>query len=357
MDGTYSDGPWPPAISTSALTVEEQPITEPSADAAPMPKSFAQQLTACTVSCVICNAALQGMSYMCGGARLHQMAALAVGVQYLVLLHASGNVFGNERTEKFFDLTGSLTYLSLTVFAVLAAGWDVLTQRQLMVAAMVAIWAARLGTFLFGRIKIHGGIDPRFSEIKKYFPAFFNFWNIQGMWGFLTALPAFVVLAQDRGPKELGLVDYAGALLWAFGFAFEVVADTQKGAWRARPENAGKKTWITGGLWSVCRHPNYFGEITLWSAVLLIASQSLLQGPAAAWACAVSPFFVMLLLLYVSGIPMLAESGLKKWGEEPAYQEFLAKTPIILPFCPWAPKEAVALVPILVLVSAAVRAM
>lgn len=76
---------------------------------------------------------------------------------------------------------------------------------------------------------------------------------------FITALPAFVVLAEDHGPTPLGVVDYLGLGVWVTGFAVEVVADWQKTAWRKRPENQAKSTWINEGLWSCCRHPNYFG--------------------------------------------------------------------------------------------------
>jgi steroid 5-alpha reductase family enzyme len=107
----------------------------------------------------------------------------------------------------------------------------------------------------------------RFDQAKKDFSMFFQFWNVSGCWVFLTALPAFVVISHDHGPADLTPLDYVGGGVWAFGFAFEVLADHQKRSWRKKPENNTKQRWISEGLWSVCRHPNYFGEITLWSGV------------------------------------------------------------------------------------------
>ena len=124
---------------------------------------------------------------------------------------------------------------------------------------------------------------------------------------FLTSLAATTVLAHDYGPTELGTVDYVGAVGWFVGMLFEVVADHQKETWRARPENKDKQTWITEGLWSTCRHPNYFGEILLWSSVLLVATQSLAAptAPKLSWVAYVAPFLPTYLLIHVSGIPAM----------------------------------------------------
>jgi steroid 5-alpha reductase family enzyme len=242
-----------------------------------MPVSNEKQLASVLTSTAIVNGLLQGAAWLCGGGKMHVMAAIATGVHYLVLIHASGNVFGNQRTEKFFDITGSLTYATVCVVALSTApgGVQALSQRQLLLAGMVLLWCGRLGTFLFLRIQKHGGLDPRFERPKKYFSTFFTFWNVSAVWVFATSLPALTVLTTDRGPAALGPVDYVGIAGWVVGFLFEVTADYQKETWRARPENREKKTWITEGLWSVCRHPNYFGEILIWSSVLLISMQSL----------------------------------------------------------------------------------
>ena len=345
----------PPAAPTSTALAPE-PATHdgvqvavlvPNAPNAELP-SLARQLAVVAVSASVANGTVQLVAWACGGGRLHVMAGIAVATQYLVLLHASGNIFGNARTEKFYDLTGSSTYIAVMLFGV-AKSWKTLTARQALLAVLVLVWALRLGTFLFLRIKHHGGKDRRFDDAREDFSLFFTFWNVQGCWVFLTALPAFVVTAQDNGAAGLGLLDLVGAGMWAFGFFFEVCADQQKTAWRRRPENAAKDRWIATGLWSVCRHPNYFGEITLWSGVLLVATASIAKGPKGAWTAAISPFFVCVLLLYVSGIPMLQAASKKKWGKNAGYIEFLASTPTLIPFLR-VPKETVLMLPLAVVV-------
>jgi steroid 5-alpha reductase family enzyme len=277
---------------TQPVAVEEAAAEEPRREPEPaeqeeliegtyvgehMPLSRAAQFKSVVISALVVNGLLQGAAWLCGGDKMHLMAALATGVHYLVLVHASGNVFGNARTEKFFDITGSVTYATVCAIALSTTpgGFQGLSPRQITVALMVFLWCGRLGTFLFLRIQKHGGIDPRFERPKKYFATFFTFWNVSAVWVFFTLLPALVVLTNDQGPSTLGAVDYVGIGGWVVGFVFEVTADAQKEAWRARPENRDKKTWITEGLWSVCRHPNYFGEILIWSSVLLISMQSL----------------------------------------------------------------------------------
>ncbi|MEC8135547.1 MAG: DUF1295 domain-containing protein, partial [Pseudomonadota bacterium] len=126
--------------------------------------------------------------------------------------------------------------------------------------------------------------------------------------------------------QELGVFALVGSIVWLVGFVFEVVADQQKTAFRSVPENKDK--FIQTGLWSVCRHPNYFGEITLWLGIAIIAFPVL-----SGWTYAtlISPIFVAYLLTRISGIPMLAEKGQKKWGDDPAYQEYLRTTPVLIP--------------------------
>ena len=101
-------------------------------------------------------------------------------MHYVVLVHACGNVFGNTRTEKFFDITGSVTYTTLTAVALTSAS-EALTPRQKLLAGMVLVWCVRLGGFLFLRIKKHGGIDPRFEKPKRYFSTFFTWWDISAV--------------------------------------------------------------------------------------------------------------------------------------------------------------------------------
>jgi steroid 5-alpha reductase family enzyme len=186
--------------------------------------------------------------------QLFIIAFLAVAIQGVVFLHASGLLFGNTRTEKFFDLTGSLTYLSLISFSIyLHGGISSLSTRQTILSSLVVIWAIRLGTFLYSRIQRHGGIDNRFTEIKPNLNRFCRAWGLQGVWVFLTAFPVFLLNDQNdagTGLSSLILRDYLGLTLWIIGFTLECTADYQKSLWKQ------KDSFIHHGLWAISRHPN-----------------------------------------------------------------------------------------------------
>jgi len=249
---------------------------------------------------------------------------LAVGLAYLIqwLVFIPSYIF---QTEKFFDLTGSLTYISVITVAVCYSRYSVhLDTRSILLAALVGIWAIRLGAFLFGRIR-KAGKDDRFDEIKPSFIRFLNFWTIQGLWVTFTAATALVAITTSTR-KELDIFAIIGFLVWIFGFVFEVTADTQKSRFNADPSNKGK--FIQTGLWSRSRHPNYFGEIVLWIGIALIAAP-VLQGWQ--WIAMISPLFVTLLLTRVSGVPLLEKKADKKWGGQEEYEDYKKNTPVLIP--------------------------
>ena len=229
------------------------------------------------------------------------------------------------RTERYFDLTGSLTYLTVTALA-LVSSRD-LDARAWLAAVLVAAWAARLGTFLFARIQ-RDGKDSRFDTMKHDFWQFLMTWTLQGLWVSLTMAAALAIItSSDR--RELGAVGVVGVVVWAVGFVIEVVADRQKRVFRADPVNEGR--FITTGLWSWSRHPNYFGEITLWTGVAILAVP-VLSGWR--WVVLISPVFVFVLLTRISGIPMLERRASKRWGDEPAFQDYTNNTSVLVPLPP-----------------------
>ena len=258
-----------------------------------------------------------------GGAAIAGMPvfALVVGLAFLIQWLVFIPSF-RMQTEKFFDLTGSLTYISLTLMAaLLSANLDI---RSLLLAALVIAWALRLGTFLFRRVH-KAGKDDRFDEIKPSFFRFLNVWTIQALWVTFTAAAALVAITTSVR-KELDLFAIVGALVWVFGFAIEVAADSQKSRFNADPSNKGK--FIQTGLWSRSRHPNYFGEIVLWIGIAIIALP-VLQGWQ--WVALISPIFVTLLLTRVSGIPLLEKKADQKWGGQAEYEEYKKRTPSLIP--------------------------
>ena len=250
--------------------------------------------------------------------------AIAVGLAFLIqwLVFIPAYIF---QTEKFFDLTGSITYITVIGVALCYSRYSVaLDARSILLAALVIIWAIRLGSFLFGRIK-KAGKDDRFDEIKPSFIRFLNVWTIQGLWVTFTMAAALVAITTTTR-KELDIFAIVGFLVWAFGFAFEVIADSQKSRFSANPSNKGK--FIQTGLWSRSRHPNYFGEIVLWIGVAIIALP-VLQGWQ--WVALISPLFVTLLLTRVSGVPLLEKKADKKWGGQEDYESYKKRTPVLIP--------------------------
>lgn len=227
------------------------------------------------------------------------------------------------QTEHYFDLTGSITYLSsLGAVAILHPALDT---RGLVLCLLIAIWAIRLGSFLFTRVK-RAGSDSRFDLIKINFFRFLLTWTLSGTWVYVTMAAG---LAAVSSAESIGLDVFfvAGLALWLAGFGFEVTADTQKTRFRADSANDGK--FIASGLWSISRHPNYFGEIVLWIGIAVIAFPVL-----SGWQyiTLISPVFVIFLLTRVSGINLLERAGKQRWGDDPDYRAYLDSTPALVPF-------------------------
>ena len=266
---------------------------------------------------LVALAGSQGGSLIAGIPLFGLSVGLAFLVQWLVFIPSFW-----FQTEKFFDLTGGITYISVTLLAVLTS--PAVDGRSLLLAGLVVIWAIRLGSFLFRRIQ-KAGKDDRFDELKPSFFRFLNVWTIQGLWVTFTAAAALVAITTSVR-KELDVFALVGFLVWAFGFAFEVIADSQKSQFSANPANKGK--FIQTGLWSRSRHPNYFGEIVLWLGIAIIAIP-VLQGWQ--WVAMISPLFVTLLLTRVSGVPLLEKKADSKWGGQEDYEAYKKNTPVLIP--------------------------
>jgi len=247
--------------------------------------------------------------------------ALAVGLAFVIQWLAFIPAYLRQ-DESFFDLTGSLTYITVTILAVALS--PVVDGRSILLLALVVIWAARLGTFLFRRVR-KAGKDARFDDIKPSFIRFLNTWTLQGLWITFTLAAALAAITTNTR-KELGLFAVVGFLVWLFGFAMEVVADLQKSRFRADPKNKGK--FINTGLWAWSRHPNYFGEIVLWVGVAIIALP-VLRGWQ--WITLISPVFVALLITRISGVPILEKRADEKWGGQQDYEAYKAQTPVLIP--------------------------
>ena len=252
------------------------------------------------------------------------MVAMVISFAIHWILFVPSYIF---QTEKFYDLTGSLTYitvLSFVVFIKKTTVHEMLDLRSLFIYGCIMIWTVRLGGFLFWRV-LKDGHDKRFKTILPSFSQLFMTWTLSAAWVFIQSLSALVALTVIS-TVEMGLVGWLGLGLWIFGFGFEVLADHQKTKFKADPANDGK--FITGGLWDASRHPNYFGEIVLWLgiSVMAVPVMSGLQ-----YVSLVSPVFGFLLIYYVSGVRMLEARSDKKWANNAEYQEYKRNTPVFFP--------------------------
>lgn len=243
------------------------------------------------------------------------LASFAINIAVFLPSYKAG-------TEHFYDLTGSLTYISVTTLALITS--SNLDLRSIIAALLIYVWAGRLGTFLFRRIR-HSGKDGRFDQIKTSFLRFLMAWVLQGLWVTLTAGAAYAAITSGT-KTSFGVLGIIGLCTWIVGFAIEVIADMQKTAFRADPTNAGD--FITTGLWAWSRHPNYFGEIMLWTGMAIMVLPALAGFQ---YLMLISPLFVATLLLGVSGVPMLERRADARWGAQSDYQRYKATTPVLVP--------------------------
>ena len=229
------------------------------------------------------------------------------------------------KTEKFYDLTGSITYITVMLISIyLASLFNALSITKIIIAGAIIIWALRLGSFLFMRIH-KAGEDKRFADIKVNPPRLLMTWTLQGLWVCICSASALVALTSSM-VLDISTIFIAGLALFIIGFLLEVIADNQKTKFNSLPENKDK--FINVGLWSRSRHPNYFGEFLIWAGISIMSVEYM---SGLSYAALISPVFSYLLINYVSGVRMLENKARKKWGHLDSYKEYLAKTPKFMP--------------------------
>lgn len=248
-------------------------------------------------------------------------AVMCIGMQWLAWIPASIG-----KTERFYDLAGGLTYLAVVGFSLWAgAQSEPPSLRELIISVLVVIWSLRLSFFLYFRIH-RTGKDGRFDQLKTSPIRFLVPWTLQGLWVFLTMVVVIVINSQADSAPPLGIWDAVGLFVWVLGFGIETIADQQKTAFNTEPTNQGK--WIESGLWSYSRHPNYLGEILLWTGIAFFGISCFTGLERVAW---ISPIFIYILLTKVSGTPILDKRALEKWGDDPLYQKYRENTPALIP--------------------------
>ena len=248
-------------------------------------------------------------------------AVLCIGIQWAAWIPAS-----ISKTERYYDLTGGLTYLIVVGFSLWAGSQsEPPSLRELIVSLLVVIWSLRLSSFLYFRIH-RTGKDGRFDQLKTSPIRFLVPWTLQALWVFLTMIVVIVINSQSGSAPALGIWDGIGLSIWIIGFGIESIADNQKTVFNAESSNQGK--WIDSGLWAYSRHPNYLGEILLWTGIGFFGISCFTGLERFAW---ISPVFIYLLLTKVSGIPILDKRALEKWGDDPEYQKYRDNTPALFP--------------------------
>ena len=261
-----------------------------------------------------------GIAHLTGSVIVKNAVLLAYVIHWIAYIPAY--VF---QTEKFYDLTGSVTYLSVVWFVFLSTYQSIsLNFGNLILVLLISIWTIRLGLFLFMRIH-KAGEDKRFRTIKTSASQFFMTFTLSGLWVTLCSMCALVAISSPEG-LVMNALTYVGIILFIIGFGIEIVADNQKTAFRSIEAN--KDSFITSGLWSKSRHPNYFGEVLLWFAIAVISFSSLegLQ-----LITLISPVFTYILLVYVSGVRMLEDMNDKKWADDEQYKSYKKNTPMLFP--------------------------
>jgi steroid 5-alpha reductase family enzyme len=251
----------------------------------------------------------------------------AILLSFAIALAVNGAFFAfaaARRTDVVTDLSYSLTFALLAVVLLFAGAAEPV---QLVASLLVVVWAARLGIYLFRRI-MRTKVDHRFDGMRDQPLRFARFWLLQAITVAVVMLPVSYLLDQDD-PPGLGAWSIAGAAVWLVGLLIEAVADAQKAAFRAKEENRGR--FVASGLWRYSRHPNYFGEMLVWWGLFLYVVP-VLHG--AAFALVVGPVFITLLLLFVSGIPLLEKSADEKYGSDGAYRDYKRRTSILVPLPP-----------------------
>ena len=231
------------------------------------------------------------------------------------------------KNNSIVDIGWGLGFLLITIFTFFSS--DIITSKSVLVSLLVLIWGSRLSYHI---LKRNWGKpeDFRYAKWRKewgkwiFIRGFFQIFMLQGLLMLIIASP--IILINHSRQTGLHWLDYLGAAIWIIGFLFESIGDYQLAQFIRKPENKGEI--MKYGLWRYTRHPNYFGEATMWWGIYMIG----LSLPPGFWFI-ISPLTITLLLLYVSGVPMLE----KKFADDPKFQEYARVTP---KFFPWFPKTS-----------------
>ena len=225
------------------------------------------------------------------------------------------------KTDIFFDLVGSLSFLSIGVISLLLI--PNIDANQILVFFLLLFWSLRLGPFLFIR-RLGANNDERLKEFFNSPLSLYFLWSMNSLWVFFTSL-SMIIIFSSPNENEFGLIQWLGLIVWVTGYVIEVISDSQKT--KFNKFNKGK--FINIGLWKYIRHPNYLGEIILWVGIFIISLNYIHS--LTSFLSILSPIFVFLLLRFITGVPQLEARGKEKWGHLDEYNSYKEKTGLLFP--------------------------
>ncbi len=229
-----------------------------------------------------------------------------------------------KRRNDIADVAWGLGFIVAAGVSLVAG--NVYSWRGLLLCGLVLIWGLRLALHIHARNRGRGE-DPRYRQWREAWGPWFvprSFLQIYMLQGCLLAIVSYPVIhVNTAAPTRFGALDLFGLLLWLIGFSFEVVGDAQLREHLRKPQNTGRL--LTTGLWRYTRHPNYFGEVTLWWGIWLLAC-----GTQDGWCTVAGPLTLTFLILKVSGIPMLE----RRYAGRADFETYKRRTSAFLPLPP-----------------------
>ncbi|KAK1529199.1 uncharacterized protein CCOS01_07033 [Colletotrichum costaricense] len=245
--------------------------------------------------------------------------------------------------DKLTDFAGGTNFVVLAIITLAISGHN--HARQIVASIFIMLWGARLSAFLLFRI-LKTGKDDRFDDKRDKFFPFLGFWIFQMIWVWTVSLPVTVLNSPNvtRYPQhDFGTGrDIVGVIFFVVGFVMESVSDAQKYVFRR--DNPNREAICDKGFFKLSRHPNYFGEIIIQFGIYMIAVSAAADGYVggqafkALYATILGPFFLTLLLMFVSGLTLQERPGAKKRYEKnqnwEGYKRYLERTSILIPFPP-----------------------